>query len=70
MNMKRIKLIVHQPSINEVIGSELTLILPNKANLIDTINEVDKLIIGKGVFPLSDYRSLLHMVYNPVENRF
>jgi hypothetical protein len=31
---------------------------------------VDKIINNKGGFPISDYRSLLHMVYNPVENRF
>ena len=28
------------------------------------------MIKSKGSFPVSDYQSLLHMVYNPVENRF
>jgi len=68
--MKRIKLVVHEPLINRVIGSELNLLLDDKANVVDAISEVDKLINSKGGFPLSDYRSLLHMVYNPVENRF
>jgi len=68
--MKRIKLVVHEPLINRVIGSELNLLLDKKANLVDAISEVDKLINSKGGFPLPDYRSLLHMVYNPVENRF
>jgi len=68
--MKRIKIVVHEPLINKVIGSELNLMLYDKANLVDAINEVDKLINSKGGFPIPDYRSLLHMVYNPVENRF
>jgi len=68
--MKRVKLVIHEPLINRVIGSELNLSLPDKANLVDAINEVDRLISNRGGFPLQDYRSLLHMVYNPVENRF
>jgi len=68
--MKRIKMIVHEPSINKLIGSELNLLLHDKANAIDAINEADKQINSKGGFPLPDYQSLLHMVYNPIENRF
>jgi hypothetical protein len=68
--MKRIRLIIHEPSINRVLGSELNLLLHDEANFIDAIKEVDKLISNKGGFPPSDYRSRLHMVYNPVENRF
>jgi len=68
--MKRIKLVIHEPLINRVIGSELNLLLDDKANLVDAIREVDKLINKKGGFPLPHYQSLLHMVYNPVENRF
>jgi hypothetical protein len=68
--MKRIKLFIHEPSINKVIGRELNLLLNDEASLIDAIKEVDKMINSKGGFPLPDYRSLLHMIYNPVENRF
>jgi hypothetical protein len=68
--MKRIKLFIHEPSINKVIGRELDLTLNEKTNLIDVITEVDKMIRSKGNFPISDYRSLLHMIYNPVANRF
>jgi len=68
--MKRVRLVLHEPLINRVIGSELNLLLDDKANLLDAISEVDKMINNKGGFPISDYRSLLHMVYNPVENRF
>jgi len=68
--MKRIKLFIHEPSINKVIGRKLNLLLDDKANLVDAISEVDKMINSKGNFPVPDYRSLLHMIYNPVENRF
>jgi hypothetical protein len=64
--MKRIKLFIHEPSINKIIGRELNLILYSKANLVDTIIEVDKMISSKGSFPIPDYQSLLHMIYNPV----
>jgi len=66
----RIKLFIHEPSVNKIIGRELNFSLDDKANLIDVISELDKMINSKGSFPASDYRSLLHMVYNPVENRF
>jgi len=68
--MKRITLFIHEPSVNKVIGNKLSLLLGDKANLIDAISEVDKMINSKGSFPMPDYRSLLHMIYNPVENRF
>jgi len=68
--MKRIRIVIREPSINKVIGSELDLLLNDEANLIDVIKEVDKVISSRGKFPLPDYQSLLHMLYNPVENRF
>jgi len=68
--MKRVKIFVHQPSINKIIGLELNLLLDEDANIIDAINEIDRVIKGKGNFPVLHYGSLLHMVYNPVEKRF
>ena len=68
--MKRVKMVIHEPLINKIMGSELNLLLSDKTNVIDAINEVDKLISNKGNFPLPAYQSLLHMVYNPVEDRF
>ena len=68
--MKQVRLVIHEPAINKIIGSELNLLLDDKANLIDAINEVDKLTNNKGGFPLPDCRSFVHMVYDPVENRF
>jgi len=70
MKMKPIKLFIHEPSINKVIGNKLNLLLDDKANLIDAIHEVDKIISSKGGFPVPDYQSLLHMIYNPVKNKF
>lgn len=68
--MKRIKLVIHEPLINKVIGSELNLLLNDKANLLDAISEVDRMINCKGRFPVPNYQSLLHMIYNPIQNRF
>ena len=68
--MKKIKLFIHEPTINKVIGRELNLLLDERANLIDAISEMDKMISSKGSFPVPDYQSLLHMIYNPVRNRF
>jgi hypothetical protein len=68
--MKRIKLIVHEPLVNKIIGSELNLELDNEASVIAAIDKVDRLIDQKGDFPLSDYKSLLHMICDPVRNRF
>lgn len=68
--MKRIKLVISQPLINRVVGSELNLLLNDKASLVNAINEVDKMINSQGKFPMPNYQSLLHMIYNPIENRF
>ncbi|MGQ9460569.1 MAG: hypothetical protein ACUVRA_04995 [Candidatus Bathyarchaeaceae archaeon] len=68
--MKRIKLFIHEPSINKVIGRELDLLLDDKASLVDAISEVGKIINSTGSFPVPNYRSLLHMICNPVQNRF
>ena len=68
--MKKIKLVIHQPSINKLIGSELSLSLSDDASIVDAIMQVDKMIVSKGCFPVADYGSLLHMIYHPVENRF
>jgi len=70
MKKKKIKLVIHEPLINKVIGSELNLLLNGMANLVDAIDEVDKMINSKGMFPVPNHQSFLHMIYNPIENRF
>lgn len=68
--MKEVKIIIQQYSINKMAGKEFNLLLDEKANVIDAINKVDKIIVSEGKFPLGRYCSLLHMTYNPVEDRF
>lgn len=68
--MKQVAFVLHEPSVNRIIGDKLNLQLEDKANVIDVINEVDRLIKSKGDFPVPAYQSLLHMVYYPRENRF
>ena len=67
--MKKITLFIHEPAVNRVVGNQLNLLL-EEASPLDVINEVDKMIGGEKSFPVPGYHSLLHMVYNPVENRF
>ena len=53
-----------------MVGSEIELLLHEKADIINLINEADKIICSKGRFPSKYYESLLHYVYNPIEKRF
>lgn len=68
--MKKVKLVIHEPSVNKTVGTELHMRLGDEGNLIDAINEVDKMIEERGSFPIPEFQNLLHMVYNPEENRF
>lgn len=68
--MKKVKLVIRQYSINKIVGSSFDLLLHKKANVIDAINEVDRMIGDHRRFPIEEYHSLLHMIYNPVKNRF
>ncbi len=68
--MKRVLVYIQHYSINKLIGNELELFLHDNANVIDAINEVDRVILRKGKFPSKYYHSLLHWVYNPIEERF
>lgn len=61
---------IQEYSINKIIGDELELLVDEDANVIDVINEADKIIRSKGKFPSEHYKSLLHWVYNPLEERF
>ncbi len=75
--MKKIKLIVENKTINQLVGKEFELFIHDDSDFIDAILEVDKTI---GNFPKLEYMnrddskvkfyySLLHMLYNPLENR-
>jgi hypothetical protein len=68
--MKKITMVVQDGSVKEVLGKERELVLQGGANVIDAINEIDKIICEKGKFPNKYYSSLLHWVYDPIEKRF
>jgi len=75
--MKKIRLELDQKEINNIADKQFEFSLYDKTNIIDAIIEVDKIIIAKGEFPTKEiqkrskieYHSLLHMLYNPVEDR-
>jgi hypothetical protein len=69
--MKRVTLIVRQTEISRVFPSGFQLLLEDNASTIDAIRVADEEIKRKcGQFPVKKYRTLLHMVYHPHENRF
>jgi hypothetical protein len=67
---KKIRFIIQEPSVNKIIGNEVALSLSEGASLVDAIIEVDRMTSSEGKFPSEEYCSLLHMVYDPIKNRF
>jgi len=51
--MKKITLRIQEPSISKIVGSELELLLHEEANILNLLNEADKIIRSKGSFHLS-----------------
>ncbi len=68
--MKRVTLILRDPDINRIVGNEIKLLLDEQANIIDVIKKVDEIISGKGEFPIKGCKSLLHLIFHPIERRF
>ncbi len=69
--MKHVKLKILDSSLKEVLEGEFTVRLQERANILDLINEIDD--SRKGRFFIKnypEYQSLLHMMWNPIENRF
>ena len=58
------------PILSEMVGDEVNLTLSDGTSILDVIDAVDRIIAEKGGFPITDYGSLMHMVYNPIETRF
>jgi hypothetical protein len=52
------------------VGDEIDLSLDDGITILDVIDAVDDIFEEKGGFPITDYKSLMHMVYNPIEKRF
>ena len=69
--MKRVTLIVRQPEISKAFPNGLQLLLEDKATTLDAIRAADEEVKKKcGNFPVKGFKSLLHMVYHPYEDRF
>ena len=67
--MKKVMVFVNDTTISRFLGGGVQLSLPDNTNVIDAIRTADEVIKRKGAFPLREYGSLLHMVYNPIEDR-
>jgi len=69
--MKKITLIVRQTEIGRLFPNGLQLLLEDNASTLDVIRVADEEIKKKcGKFPVKEFKSLLHMVYHPHEDRF
>ncbi len=69
--MKQVKFKVIDSSLKEVLGGEFTIRLQDEADILDLINKIDA--TKEGHFFVKDYpeyRSLLHLMWNPIEKRF
>jgi len=69
--MKRVNLIVRQPDVSRIFPNSFQFSLEDDASFIDVLRMADEEIRKKcETFPAKKYKSLLHMVYHPYENRF
>lgn len=69
--MKKIRMEIKETSLNKKLGGTFTLILYDGANILYAIDKIDWLIMRKlGRFPVEGFKSLLHMLYDPVRKRF
>ncbi|MFQ6068597.1 MAG: hypothetical protein ACE5KD_03540, partial [Candidatus Bathyarchaeia archaeon] len=68
--MKKVKIVITDSSLKDIIGKELNLCLYDNANFIHVLKKID--ICTKGDFVMRDYpeyHSLFHMIWNPIEQR-
>ena len=68
--MKRIIISINESSITKVLGAWLELVIEDEASILDVMIKLDEIINSKGGFPLPEYKGLLHMLYNPLTDRF
>lgn len=68
--MKKIKIVVTDYSLKETIGKEVVLFLQDNANFIHALKKVDTCARGNFLIRKHpEYHSLLHMIWNPIEQR-
>lgn len=71
MGKIKVTLRIQQSDIRRIIKDNLELSLDEGTSILDVIKLVDEQILREaGRFPIKGYKSLLHMVYHPHENRF
>ena len=68
--MKRIIFFVRDSLIANLLGAGVEMVLEDDATVLDVIVKADEMIRKKGAFPIKEYKSLLHMVYNPETDKF
>ena len=69
--MKLVKLKILDSFLKEAIGGEFTLCLKDEANILHLINKIDGCRKERFfVESYPEYRSLLHMTWNPLQKRF
>jgi hypothetical protein len=71
IGMRKVRIEIKETSLNKRLGSVFTLALYDGANVLYTIDKIDWLIMRRlGRFPIDGFKSLLHMLYDPVRRRF
>lgn len=69
--MKNIRLLLDGKWIKDYVKGELNLYLFNGATVLYAIAKVDWIIRRRvGKFPIQEFESLLHMLYNPPKGSF
>ena len=71
IGMRKVRIEIKETSLNKRLGSVFTLALYDGANILYAIDKIDWLIMRRlGRFPIDGFKSLLHMLYDPVRRRF
>ena len=66
--MKKVRIEIKETSLNKRLGSVFTLALYDGANICMLLIKLNWLIMRRlGRFLIDGFKSLLHMLYNPVQ---
>ena len=69
--MKRVNLKILDSALKDVVGGEFTIQLNDKDTILHLLNKLDETRSGQFfIKKYPEYRSLLHMLWHPVERRF
>lgn len=61
---------VKKGSIAKILGGGVEMVVEDDATVLSVIKRADEIIRQRGALPFRGRMSLLHMVYNPIEDRF